>query len=228
MDEIRHLAQRLASVPQFRDIPIEGVISIIRMGDLHNYAQGEIIFHEDAPCAGMFVLVRGRVTLNRLGPSGQEGVLNTLEPVIMFNEVATLDGGANPVSAIALTDCRLWHISRENMQALIMRYPQIGLSLLGVLAKRNRQLVNYYSDLSFLSVHARLAKHLLDVSRQGEQPIDRKLNPIRLMAARIITTPEAISRTLKAFSTSGLIEYDRAKIRVHDLDALIQAAQVKF
>jgi hypothetical protein len=88
--------------------------------------------------------------------------------------------------------------------------------------------VNYYSDLSFLSVHARLAKHLLDLSRQGEQPIDRKQNPIRLMAARIITTPEAISRTLKAFSTGGLIQYDRVEVKVIDLEGLNQAAQIKF
>lgn len=228
MDEIHGLAQRLAAVPQFRDIPIEGVVSIIRMGDLRNYTQGETIFYEGERCAGMFVLVKGRVTLNKLGPAGQESVLNTLEPVIMFNEVAALDGGANPVSAVAHTDCRIWHISRENMQSLIMRYPQIGLSLLGVLAMRNRQLVNYYSDLSFLSVHARLAKHLLDLSRQGELPIDRKQNPIRMMAARVITTPEAISRTLKAFSTSGLIQYDRLEIKVSDRDALIQAAQINF
>jgi CRP/FNR family transcriptional regulator len=163
-----------------------------------------------------------------LGPAGQEGVLNTLEPVIMFNEVATLDGGVNPVSAVTHTNCRIWYISREDMQALIMQYPQIGLSLLGVLAMRNRQLVNYYSDLSFLSVHARLTKQLLDLSRQGEQPIDRRQNPIRLMAARIITTPEAISRTLKAFNTSGLIQYDRLEIQVCDRDGLIEATQIKF
>lgn len=222
------MAQRLAAVPQFRDIPIEGVVSIIRMGELLNYSQGEIIFYEDAPCTGMFVLVTGRVTLNKLVPAGQEGVLNTLEPVIMFNEVATLDGGVNPVSAVTHTNCRIWYISREDMQALIMQYPQIGLSLLGVLAMRNRQLVNYYSDLSFLSVHARLTKQLLDLSRQGEQPIDRRQNPVRLMAARIITTPEAISRTLKAFNTSGLIQYDRLEIQVCDRDGLIEATQIKF
>ena len=223
MNEIRELAQRLGDVPQFRNIPSEEVVSIIQMGDLRNYSQGEIIFHEDDECAGMFVLIKGKVILNKLGPEGQEGVINALEPVIMFNEVAALDGGPNPVSAAAQADCRLWHISRENMQALILQYPQIGLSLLGVLAMRNRQLVNYYSDLSFRSVHARLAKHLLDLSRQGENPIDRKQNPIRLMAARIITTPEAISRTLRTFSSTGLIQYNRLEIQVSDLDGLNEA-----
>lgn len=228
MNEIRELTQRLGSVPHFRSIPVEEVASIIRMGDLRNCVQGEIIFHEEEECAGMFVLIKGKVILHKLGPEGQEGVINTLEPVIMFNEVATLDGGPNPVGATALAECRLWHINRENMQTLILQYPQIGLSLLGVLAMRNRQLVNYYSDLSFRSVYARLAKHLLDLSRQGEQTIDRKENPIRLMAARVITTPEAISRTLRTFSSTGLIHYDRMQIQVRDLDGLNEAAQLNF
>lgn len=228
MNEIRELAQRLGDVPQFRNIPGDEVVSIIRMGDLRNYSQGEIIFHEDDVCAGMFVLIKGKVILNKLGPEGQEGVINALDPVIMFNEVAVLDGGPNPVSAVAQADCRLWHISLENMKTLILQYPQIGLSLLGVLAMRNRQLVNYYSDLSFRSVHARLAKHLLDVSHQGEQSIDRKQNPIRLMAARIITTPEAISRTLRTFSSTGLIRYNRLEIQVSDIDGLNEAAQLNF
>ena len=101
MDEIRELAQRLGGVPHFRNIPIEEVVSIIRMGDLSNYSQGEIIFHEYDDCAGLFVLITGNVILNQLGPAGQEGVINTLEPVIMFNEVPALDGGPNPVSAVA-------------------------------------------------------------------------------------------------------------------------------
>ena len=101
MKEIQELAQRLGGVPHFRNIPIEEVVSIIRMGDLRNYAQSEIIFHEYDECAGMFVLIKGKIILNQLGPAGQEGVINTLEPVIIFNEVAALDGGPNPVSAVA-------------------------------------------------------------------------------------------------------------------------------
>jgi len=69
------------------------------MDDLRNYTHGEILFHKEEDCADRFVLVKGRVTLNKPGPSGQEGVMNTLEPVIMFNEVAAL-----AVGTIKITD----------------------------------------------------------------------------------------------------------------------------
>jgi CRP-like cAMP-binding protein len=228
MNEIQELAQRLGQVSKFRDIPIEQLIMIVGLGTLRNYQQDEVIFHEEDGCAGMYVLIKGRVILNKLGPEGQEGVINILEPVIMFNEVAALDGGLNPVSAVALTNCRLWHIDSASLKQLIVKNPQIGLSFLGVLAKRNRQLMNYYSDLSFRNLDARLAKHLLELSHNGKHPIDRKLNPIKLMAARIITSPEAISRTLRTFCSNGMIHCTRQEIRVEDLEKLNEVALLKF
>jgi uncharacterized protein (DUF736 family) len=68
------------------------------MGDLRNYTHGEIIFHEEEDCAGMFVLIKGRVTLNKLGSSGHEGVMNTLKPVIIFNDVAARAAGTSKIT----------------------------------------------------------------------------------------------------------------------------------
>lgn len=226
MNEIQNLAERLSNVPHFHDIPLEGVKSIIQAGRLSNYQRNQYIFVEGHPCSGMYVLLEGKVTLNKIGPEGQISVLNILEPVIMFNEVATLDGGPNPVSAVAFTDARLWHIHRDDFQQLILMYPQIGISLLGILAKRNRHLVGYYGDLSFRTVQARLAKHLIELSEKGTQPIDRKQHPIKLIAARIVTTPEAVSRTLKAFKSRGLILCTRQEIRIKDLSQMNISAQI--
>lgn len=228
MDEIEILAKRLSSVPHFQKIPLEAVKSIIRSGHIRNYARNEYIFIEDAACAGMFVLIDGKVILNKVGPAGQVSVLNILEPVIMFNEVAALDGGSNPVSAMAYTDCRLWQIGQNALHELILQHPQIGISLLGILAKRNRHLVGYYGDLSFRSVQARLAKHLAELSNHGRDPIDRRQHPIKLIAARIVTTPEAVSRTLRKFKFSGLIHCTRKEILIKDLNQLIATAQVDF
>jgi CRP-like cAMP-binding protein len=50
-----------------------------------------VLFEESQPGAGLFVLLSGRVHLGKTGPSGQHVILTTIEPVIMFNEVAGLD-----------------------------------------------------------------------------------------------------------------------------------------
>ncbi len=174
------------------------------------------------------MLIKGQVNISKIGPEGREGIINTLEPVIMFNEVAALDGGLNPVTAIAHTDIRIWHVGYAHFQQLLREFPQIGLGLLGVLARRNRLLLTHYYDLSFRSVQARLAKHLVNLSENGSRVIERRENPINLMAARIITTPEAVSRTLKVLKSAGIIDATRSEIKVLDEKRLHELARMDF
>jgi CRP/FNR family transcriptional regulator len=174
----------------------------------------------------MFVLLTGQVHLCKLGPQGQESILAVIEPVIMFNEVAVLDGGPNPATAIAIQDCITWNVSCTAFRDLMRRYPQVGLGLLPVLAARNRFLISQYEDLSFRSVLARTAKLLLDLSQYGRQTIQRREHTIYEMAARIATVPEAVSRSLKTFKKDGCIVSTRASITVRQPEALARAAQI--
>lgn len=226
MDEHQSLAERLQKVKQFNDIPLDGVRQIVSTGIIRDYQKGEIIFHEADPCSGLFVLMRGQVNLSKLSPEGKEGILNTLDAVIMFNEVAALDGGPNPVTAIAHTDIRVWRVNHQQFQGLLREFPQIGISLLGVLARRNRLLLSHYGDLSFRSVQARLAKHLVTLSENGSRVIDRRENPIHFIAARIITTPEAVSRTLKVMKSAQVIKVSRSQIEVLDKNRLQELAKM--
>ena len=158
------LIAQLQRVEHFKRLPEVDVRAIVTAGRVRRFAAGETLFAEGAPCAGMFVLLTGQVHLRKLGPQGQESILAVIEPVIMFNEVAVLDGGANLTTAVAAQDCTVWQIGCDRFQALLARYPMIGLGLLRVLARRNRFLVSQVEDLSFRTVQARAAKLLLDLS----------------------------------------------------------------
>lgn len=144
----------------------------------------------------------------------------------MFNEVAVLDGGANPLSAEAVEDCLVWQISYDSFQVLLQKYPSIGLGLLKVLAKRNRQMLEHYEDISFRSVHARMAKLLLDLSENGTKKIERNQHPISEMAARIASVREAVSRCLHTFKSREFIQYDRMEIHVLDPQSLARLGQM--
>lgn len=223
---IPHLIAQLRRVQHFRHLSEADLSAIIAAGRIRRFAAGETIFVEGEPCAGMFVLLQGRVHLRKLGPQGQESILAVIEPVIMFNEVAVLDGGPNLATAVAALDCLTWQVGCENFGALLNKYPQIGLGLLRVLARRNRFLVGQWADLSFRSVQARTAKLLLDLSDSGRQPIDRRKHPNYELAARIATVPEAFSRALNAFKKRGCITTSRATITVGCVEELAALAEM--
>ena len=116
----------------------------------------------------------------------------------------------------------------NQFQQLLRKYPQIGFGLLGVLSRRNRLLLSHYGDLSFRTVPARLVKHLVSLSENGQLVIDRHENLIHTIPARIITSPEAVSRTLKVFKSAGALRVSRTEIEILDHKHLQELAKIDF
>ncbi len=224
MNELQRLAESLRTVQHFKHLPIADLMTIVTAGQVRRFQAGETMFYEAQPCAGMHVLVSGLVHLYKIGPQGQENIIKVARPVTMFNEVAVLDDGPNPVCARAAQDCLVWHIGYEPFQGLLRRHPDIAIGLLKVLAARNRQLIDHYEDLSFRPVQARVAKLLLELSENGQKRIARREHSISQMAARVASVPEAISRTLGELARQGIIFSTRVEIRVLDAKALGEVA----
>lgn len=227
MDE---LANRLGRVSHFRHLTAQALLTIVTSGRLRRFAAGTTIFYEGQPCAGMFVLLSGRVNMCKPGPQGQEQIVAVIDPVIMFNEVAVLDGGPNPTTAFAVRPCVTWQIGYQEFQRLMQQYPDpaVALGLLRVLAARNRALIARCEDLSYRSVQARLAKLLLGLSHNGSRPIARQDYPIRELSGHVGTVPELVSRSLRILEDGGLISFTRAQIVVTDVQGLARLAQIEI
>ena len=224
----QNLAKLLGRVWHFRKLKLTDLQRIVRAGNLRRFRSGELIFQEDSPGAGMFVLFSGKVHLCKLGPLGQEQIISVIEPVIMFNELTAIDGGSNPFTALCGEDSLTWNIEHEAFLDLVRRYPdpEIGLGLLRVLSARTRMLIGRCDDLSFRPVVARTAKLILELSENGDKVIPRRQHPLKEMSARIATVPEAISRSLKSLKEDGFIEFSRTEITVTNTQALADLAQL--
>lgn len=227
MDDLNYLVETLRSFHYFAHFAEEDLRVIVAGGQVRHFLAGETIFFEADPCAGMYVLVQGQVHVCKTGPEGQVNIMAVVTPVMLINEVVVLDGGPNPVTAVAVRDCQLWQISHNSFQGLLKRYPEMGLGLLGILAARNREMLTRYEDVSFRSVLARAAKLLLDLSRYGQQPINRHEHSITEMASRIACVPEAISRSLNTFKLQGLIKSSRTAILITRPAELARLAQIE-
>jgi CRP/FNR family transcriptional regulator len=228
MFETPELITRLAKVMYFRALPLSAVHEIVVSGSVQTHSTGSSIYHEGWECAGLFVLLRGRVHLCKTCFQGQESIISVIDAMIMFNEVAVLDGDPNPVTGIAFQKCITWKISRDRFQPLMEKYPIIGISLLNVLAKRNRRLISEYEDLIARPVKACTTKLLLDLSSYSSQPVDRISHSNHLFSARISTFPEAISRPIKILRETSVIDYTRTQITVNCPDKLAEFAQVNY
>lgn len=188
------------------------------------YAAGEFIFWQHEPAEGMWVIERGSVKIERLGEGGDSQTLRLLGPGDSFDEIAALDGGANPATASALTGVRAWMLPGELLIGFARQDLRFAEGVIQLLAGRVRMLVQQVEDLSICATDARLARFLL---RRAENPSLQESGITRVaIAEHLATTPETISRTLRALQVVGAIKFDRHRIVIVDAACLRDIARL--
>jgi len=211
----------LRSISYFSGLDEATLKALARVAVRRRYDAGQMIFVEGEPCAGLFIVERGRVKIFKLSPGGREQILHIFKAGEGFNDVAALDGGPNPANVMALEPTSVLVIDRPSMVDLLERYPALSRAVIENLASRARHLVSLVEDLSLRTVVERLAKLLLE---QAAEEVDLKGIPRGLthaqMAARLGTVREVITRSLHKLEDEGIIKIERHRIIILDREAL--------
>jgi CRP/FNR family transcriptional regulator len=98
--------------------------------------------------------------------------------------------------------------------------------MLAVLSRRLRRFAALVDDLSLKEVPARLAAHLLYLSKEQNGSDSVRLDiPKGQLAALLGTIPETLSRILAKMTKQAFIESDGARITIVDRDVLSELAE---
>lgn len=216
------LIDHLRTLPYFDACPPATLDLLAEQAVKRHFASGEAIFHEGDPALGLWLIERGSVKIFKISLDGIEYILHLLGDGNTFNDIAALDGGANPAHAAALSDTSVWLISVESLDAALAADPVLALRVIQLLASRVRGLVHRMEDLTLYGVVVRLARFLL---QQADNPALSAPGVTRAaIAAYLATTPETISRALRTLEESGAIKFDRHRIIIVREDLLRELA----
>ncbi len=165
----------------------------------------------------VFILKMGRVNLYRTTEDGRKLVVSTLDAHTIFGEMNLIGQGMYGCFAEAAEDCVICVLSRNDMQALIRRNPDVGLRLLAEMGDRLQAREIALESIAFRGVPARLAALLLEeadadgvVTGYTHQELSERLGIYR----------ETVSQILGRFRSEGLIEVEPRLIRILDSDRL--------
>ncbi|MEJ1161747.1 Crp/Fnr family transcriptional regulator [Prosthecomicrobium sp. N25] len=209
----------LGSIPYFTDLP--GDLRAAVAGEVQDrrVRQGETILVEGEPCAGLHLVVAGRVKIYKVSPDGREQVLRILGTGQTFNDVPVFDGGPSPGNAAALEDGIVGLIPKATMLRLVHDHPAVAQAVIVNLAARLRAMTLLVEDVSLRGVTARVASLLLKCSR-GESALaeDAGIGCGRLtqqdVAAMTGSVREVVQRSLKILERDGAIAMARGSVRV--------------
>lgn len=210
----------LRAFPLFAELPDAVIQALNAMAITREHVAGAIIQLEGDPADATFIVLKGQVKILRSSSSGREQVIHVATPGQNINLVPVLDGGPNPATVQALTNCTLLSFPCEPLREMIRREPALAVVMLTDLAARQRRLVGLIDELALHTVQGRLASLLLTRAEAAERGIPIPPMTQAEMANHLGTVREMISRTLKTFEGLGLIELKQGAIVVKDRKGL--------
>jgi CRP/FNR family cyclic AMP-dependent transcriptional regulator len=217
--------------PLFAALSSESLSQLLDMGRTTKVPAGQLLFRKGDEPDRFFVIVTGSAKASTPSTDGRSLVVRLLGPGDIFGEIAVLDGGARTADVATSKPCELLIFERARFKRYLLDHPEMGIELLGVLARRLRLTTELLVDNVFLGVQVRLARVLIglarsqsDISpRESQITIELSQQEIAEMAG---TSRVSINKQLREWEKLGLLEIKRRRLTILDIEGLEDCVEV--
>jgi CRP/FNR family transcriptional regulator len=176
----------------------------------HLYREGDGTF--------IFLVLHGLVRTYMSSPGGRQITVRYPRAGELVG-LGSLFTGGPPLSFQALTTTRALHLRPEAVDATARTDPRVAYA---IAAHSSLRLVEFQREIgrqAFLSVRARVARHLLDLATPSVDGPTVKITQQELADA-VGTAREVVARAIAQLRSDGLIGGSRGEIQVLDAEAL--------
>jgi aspartate ammonia-lyase len=153
------VAQAIGQNELFSDLNNEEKEALLRLVQRLSYPEQTIIFEENSPRKGVYIVIQGAVELCRSGPFDTKQQLVILGPGQILSASALVDEQPHTFSANSLNPTELVFLERRCYELLARELPRAGLKIMtriaGALARRMGQV-----DSGAVSDHVRFLSGL--------------------------------------------------------------------
>lgn len=111
---------------------------LTNLATIRHFKAGELLISEHSDPVGIFIIKAGKVKVFKTTNDGSEFFIAELLPGQILGEISVIDKLKTTASVMALEDMDCIFISEEDFTAQLHAYPEIGVELLPILAKRLR------------------------------------------------------------------------------------------
>lgn len=180
--------------------------------------KGAVLFRPGEAVKGYVIVLKGRVGVHLVGPSGRDILLYDVTPgaSCIQSTLGLLGGEAYSAEAVAETDARLVLLPRAAFLELLDSDAAFRRLVFGAFARRMQATMHLLERVAFQRVDARLAGFLLSRA-DAAGAIEATQQDI---ASAIGSAREVVSRRLEALGRRGWLAHERGRVTILDRDAL--------
>ena len=190
------------------------------------YKKDEFIYFPDEPSKYLYMLADGRVKIGSYTEDGKEVVKAILSKGEIFGELALTGEEKRVDFAQAMDDTTtVCPLSIEDMHTLMADNKELSFKLLKLIGLKVRRLERKIESLVFKDARTRIIDFLKDAAAwKGKKVGFETMIPTRLthkdIAALTGTSRQTVTTILNELKEQNLINFDRRKILIRDLDKL--------
>ena len=196
----------LRNVPLFSGLDETELERLSRVATRRRAGRGEQVVRAGESADVLLILLTGRAKVTNFDEEGREIILAWLGPGEFFGEMGLIDGSPRSASVVAVENCELLSIGKNEFQRCMQDNFQVVLKLMQILVRRLREADRNIESLALLDVYGRVARLLLDMSEEegGKRMVKQKISK-QDMARMIGASREMVSKVMRDLEVGGYI-----------------------
>jgi len=202
---------------------------ILRHGVVRRLRDGDCLFERGRPATCWGVVARGAVRVGFSSAGGQRFTLCYMRPGAWFSALTVLQGSGFDYDAHARGATTLLTLAQADVRSILERHAELHEALLGLHARRTRQLFELVDDMKSLPLRARLAKQLVRLAQSFGVPADDAVRialPVTQeeVAQLVGASRQRVNRELQEFRRLGWVRLEAGRFLLRDRAALQHVA----
>lgn len=190
---------------------------------------GEVLFEQGDDADHMYLVNKGRVSLYRLMPNGDEKLFRVFLPGDLIAEMAMfMEPRRYPMSAKVEQESELSAFHYQDVLALFSESSEISIKVMGFMSNRICRLMDSLNILTQVHASQRLVMKLAELYRAQANTSGKITIPVtkKLLATQLGMTPETLSRTLKKLKQDGHISDSGDQISLLNITNLCHSVEL--
>lgn len=218
-----HISEFLRSLPLFTTLD-DGALARLAGGmTAIDASKGTVLVRRGDPCVGLHVVVFGQVKVSLQTSKGDEKVVDLLGRGQSLGESAMFLDRPYRMTAEAIADSKIVHVSKATVVAEINRNVMFAHSLIVDLSERMNHLIGHIEGYTLRSGTQRVIAFLLSQLPERTQPGKPMITfPAQkgVIASQLNLTQEHFSRILHDLTANGMIEVRGRAVEILDMAEL--------
>ncbi|MBN2219096.1 MAG: Crp/Fnr family transcriptional regulator [Kosmotogaceae bacterium] len=194
----------LNTVDLFNDLNSDEKGEVFSASRTVRYQPDQVIYTPDDLCDSLCIVLKGRLRIAKVLPSGQEQIINYIEKNQIFGEALAFAGRKYASHVFAEEDSEILSIPKRALLDAF-KNKRFLLSYLKSISEKTLNLSYIIELLSLSTVKKKLASYLLELSlEKGSNSLELP-HTKKTLANLIGSTREAVSRSFSELQKDGII-----------------------